>query len=276
MLNDNNNIVLPTITNSNPKESFVLHLIQYYTLHFLRYNTVPLSTILPSFNNTILSAIISLLVFTLNTLCSTLLIPFQLLLFKVYYKLIFIVHLFSSFLLSTSLKYFPVLLSSDSNTNIYISFTDTNIVVASVSPHIFQTKVKEEETLGNTIPFYHLLPFDIYKPEQEEIRTIEHNKEETLGNLSIPMDEFLPSVFFAPSPSSIFITPCSTVETFPPSSSKPPPCSVMISSDPILPSPSTSSQRLSPQLFLRSKKRSVLRRKQYIIPNITNDQLHTD
>ena len=139
--------------------------------------------------------------------------------------------------------------------------------------HLFSTNVKEEETLGNitTISFSHLLPFD----EHEEVRTIEP-KEETLRNLSIPTDELLPSVFFAPSPSSIFIKPCSTVETFLPSCSKPPSCSVMSSSDPILPSLSTSSQLSSPQLLPRSKKRSVLRRKQSIVNNITNEQLHND
>ena len=131
----------------------------------------------------------------------------------------------------------------------------------------------------STIPFHPFLPFNIYNPNHEEDRIIEH-KEETLGNSSIQMDEFLPSVFLATSPSptshSIFIKPCSTVETIFPSSSKPPLFPVMSSSDPILPSFSKSTQPSSPQLFPRSKKRSVLRRKQPIIPNIPNEQLNTD
>ena len=94
------------------------------------------------------------------------------------------------------------------------------------------------------------------------------------------MDEFLPSVFLTtfPSPTShsILIKPCSTVETILTSSSKPPPFSVMSSSDPILASFSKSSQTSSPLLFPRSKKKSVLQRKQSIIHNTPNEQLNTD
>ena len=292
MLNGNNNIVLTNINNSNPKESFFLSLIHHSNQTFYRYNPVPLSTISQSFNNKILSAIISLLVFTINTLCSTFLINFYLILFKFYSQLLFIVHRLSqfdknlishvnvdSFLLSNSLKDFPVFTSSDSNTT--ISFTDTNISVASVFPRIFQTKVKEEEILiMSTILFNPFLPFDIYKPEHEEDITIEHKEETLIRNSYIQMDAFLPSVFLATSPSpishSIFIKPCSNADTILTSSSKPSPSSVMSSSDRILTSFSKSSQTSSPLLFPRSKKRSVLRRTQSIIHNTPNEQLNTD
>ena len=68
----------------------------------------------------------------------------------------------------------------------------------------------------SSIPFYPFLPFDIYKPEHEEDITIEHKEETLIGNSSIQMDAFLPSIFLAASPSptsySIFIKPCSNVE----------------------------------------------------------------
>ena len=136
----------------NKRVSYLCDCIHHSNQTFYRYNLVPLSTILQSFNYKILSAIISLLVFTINTLCSTFLINFHLILFKVYSQLLFIVHRLSqfdkhlisqiyvdSFLLSTSLKDFPVFNSSDSNPT--ISFTETNTSVASVSTRIFQTKV---------------------------------------------------------------------------------------------------------------------------------------
>ena len=66
VLNRNTNIVLTNIPNSNPKESFFLNIIYHSTKAFHRYNHVPLSTISQSFNNKIISAIISLLVFTLR------------------------------------------------------------------------------------------------------------------------------------------------------------------------------------------------------------------
>ena len=129
----------------------------------------------------------------LHTLCSTFFIAFHLILFKVYSQLLFIVHRLSqfdkillshvnvdSFLLSTSLKDFPVFTSSISNTT--ISLTDNHTSVTSISPSIFQTKVKEDKILRmSTIPFHPFLQFDICNPEHEEDRTIEH-KEETLGN----------------------------------------------------------------------------------------------
>ena len=149
VLNRNTNIVLTNINNSNHKDSFFLNLIHHSNQTFHRYNPVSLSTILQSFNFKLLSAIISLLVFIINTLCSTFIINF---LFKLYPPLLFIVHRLSqfdknlishihvdSFILSTSLKYFPVFHASDSTPT--ISFTETNTSVVYISTRILQTKL---------------------------------------------------------------------------------------------------------------------------------------